>query len=237
MRRWQALTSAQGEATSHQRMGKARPWPVILREDRVDGPPHGSLVLRPLRRSDAEAWTQLRATNAAWLKRWEASDPAWDADSAAQPITPKASFGSYVRGLTQAGRAGTAVPLGIEFDGELVGQIILSSITYGSLRGGSIGYWVSEHVAGRGIVPSSVALLIDHAFDTLALHRVEICIRPENAASLRVVAKLGLPEEGLRRRFLHIDGSWRDHRVFVAFLEDAAGPDGMMTRWQQITSM
>ena len=62
---------------------------------------------------------------------------------------------------------------------------------------------------------SAVALAVDHCLFGLGLHRVEIAIRPENAASLRVVEKLGFPEVGYAPRFLHIDGDWRDHRLFA----------------------
>ena len=84
----------------------------------------------------------------------------------------------------------------IEYDGELAGQLNVSSITYGSLSSATIGYWVAERFAGRNITPTAVALATDHCFFQLGLHRMEICIRPENAPSLRVVEKLGLPLRG-----------------------------------------
>jgi ribosomal-protein-alanine N-acetyltransferase len=58
---------------------------------------------------------------------------------------------------------------------------------------------------------------------------MEICIRPENAASLRVVEKLGFRYEGLRRRYIHIDGDWRDHYAFALTREDV--PHGVLERW------
>ncbi len=66
-------------------------------------------------------------------------------------------------------------------------------------------------------------MAVDHCFGPVGLHRLEIAIRPENAASLRVVAKLGLREEGLRERFLHIQGDWRDHRTFAVTARGGAG--------------
>ena len=50
-------------------------------------------------------------------------------------------------------------------------------------------------------------MVIDHCFTEVGLHRVEINIRPENAASLRVVEKLGLRREGFYERYLDIDGA------------------------------
>jgi len=67
----------------------------------------------------------------------------------------------------------------------------------------------------------AVAMACDHCFHELRLHRIEIVIRPENAASLRVVEKLGFRREGARPRFLHIDGAWRDHEVFALYAEEA----------------
>jgi len=73
-----------------------------------------------------------------------------------------------------------------------------------------------------------VALACDHCFRVVGLHRIEIAIRPENSNSLRVVEKLGLHEVGFAPRFLHIDGAWRDHRLYALTKEEV--PDGVLTR-------
>lgn len=191
-------------------------WPVVLRERDV--------VLRPLRRSDARAWLALRARNEDWLRPWEATAPT-------PPPGRTPTFGTYVRVLGRQARAGEALPFAVEHDGELVGQLTVASVTRGSLCSASIGYWVSEHVAGRGIIPTAVAMAVDHCLGPVGLHRVEIAIRPENAASLRVVEKLGLREEGVRERYLHIQGAWRDHRTFAVTVEEV--PDGLLARWRR----
>ena len=72
-------------------------------------------------------------------------------------------------------------------------------------------------------MPTALALLIDHCFTDVYLHRVEIDIRPENKASLRVVEKLGLRREGYYERYLDIDGAWRDHLAFAITVEELAG--------------
>jgi [ribosomal protein S5]-alanine N-acetyltransferase len=87
----------------------------------------------------------------------------------------------------------------------------------------TIGYWIGKDFAGRNATPIAVALAIDHLFEQLGLHRVEIDIRPENAPSLRVVEKLGLRKEGLKERYIHIDGAWRDHLVFAITKEEVQG--------------
>ncbi|MBD5786579.1 GNAT family N-acetyltransferase [Cellulosimicrobium terreum] len=202
----------------------ARPWPVTLREDTLDG----AVVLRPLRRRDGHDWMALRARNASWLEQWEATSPGPSQGTGGGPPT----FAEYVRRLSAQARNGSSLPFGVEFDGALVGQLTVSSITYGSLCGASIGYWVSEHVAGRGIIPTSVAMATDYCFGVLGLHRIEINIRPENGPSLRVAEKLGLRDEGVRERFLHIQGRWCDHRTFALTSEEV--PDGLLARWQAV---
>lgn len=111
----------------------------------------------------------------------------------------------------------------IEYKSKPVGQLNVANILRGSVSSATIGYWVSSSVAGKGIMPIAVALCIDQLFDQEQLHRVEIDIRPENAASLRVVEKLGLRQEGLKQRFIHIDGAWRDHLVFAITREEREG--------------
>ena len=183
-------------------------WPVAIRV--------GAVVLRPLVRRDEQAWDQLRAANHAWTAQAKADsvlpwalavDPGW-------PGAP-----------TQVGRT------------RLIGQLTVSNILAGSARSGVIGYWIDRNHAGRGFVPAAVALACDYCWQVMRLHRIEICIRPENAPSLRVVAKLGFREEGLRPRFLHINGDWRDHRVFALNREEVPGgllnrllPDGRLPR-------
>ena len=190
-------------------------WPVSLTA--------GDVRLRPLRRSDQRTWMALRAQNAAWLEPWDATSPV--------PLRgPRPSFGEFVRSLSSQARSGGSLPFAVDHDGLLVGQLTVTGIMHGSLRSGSIGYWVSQHVAGRGIIPTAVALATDHCFEVLGLHRVEVNIRPENAPSLRVVARLGFRDEGLRERYLHIGDEWCDHRSFALTTEDV--PEGLLNRWR-----
>jgi ribosomal-protein-alanine N-acetyltransferase len=136
-----------------------------------------------------------------------------------------------VRRMRREAREGRTLPWALCVDGRLAGQVTVGGIAWGSLRSAYIGYWIDEAVAGRGIMPRAVAMAIDHCFDALHLHRVEINIRPENAASLRVVEKLGLRPEGDRPAYLHIDGDWRDHVTFVVLAGEF--PEGMRARLAQ----
>ena len=55
------------------------------------------------------------------------------------------------------------------------------------------------------------------------LHRVEATVRPENAASRAVLAKVGFREEGLLQRYLDVDGAWRDHLLVAITIEELTG--------------
>lgn len=181
---------------------------------------HGDLTMRSVRQRDARELERVLLEQRAWLKPWEATLPGgagrWDV---------RASIRSL---LDQAG-AGSTLPFVLESGGSIVGQLTVSGIQFGAVGSASVGYWVSRDVAGRGFAPTAVALATDHCFRVLRLHRMEVCIRPENAASLRVVSKLGFRYEGLRRRYIHIDGDWRDHFCFALVEEEV--PDGILARW------
>jgi [ribosomal protein S5]-alanine N-acetyltransferase len=190
----------------------AQPVPVL-----IDGP----ITVRPVRIRDAKAMEHELLSNRSWLRPWEATSP----------YAPRSfDMRSSIRSLLQNARAGGGLPLVMEYDGELAGQLNVSGITYGSLSSATLGYWVSERFAGRSVTPTSVALATDYCFTELGLHRMEICIRPENRPSLRVVEKLGFRYEGFRRRYIHINGDWRDHFCFALVREEV--PEGVLNRWK-----
>jgi [ribosomal protein S5]-alanine N-acetyltransferase len=181
----------------------------------------GSVTIRPIKLRDARVLERELASNRGWLRQWEATNPHGPVS-----FDTRAS----IRSLQSNARTGAGLPFAIEVDGEFAGQLNVSSIAYGSLSSASIGYWVAERFAGRNVTPTAVALATDHCFFTVGLHRMEICIRPENEPSLRVVEKLGFRYEGLRRRFIHINGDWRDHFCFALTVEEL--PQGVLQRWK-----
>jgi ribosomal-protein-alanine N-acetyltransferase len=134
-----------------------------------------------------------------------------------------------VRESRRQARRGLGLPFVVTYDDRLVGQVTVTGITWGSARWGQVGYWIDRAVAGRGITPIAVALVVDHCFFVLGLHRMEVAVRPENTASLRVVEKLGFRREGTAPRYLHIDGGWRDHILFALTVEEVGG--GLLARY------
>ncbi len=177
--------------------------------------------VRTIRRRDAAHLDRELHDNRAWLVKWEATLPG---NTTPPPIR------DTLRTLRAMARRNLVVTCVIEFEGRVVGQITVSGLSFGSLSSGTIGYWVSESVAGKGITPTAVAMLSDWCFTQLGLHRIDIALRPENHASYRVVQKLGFRYEGLRRNYIHIDGAWRDHVAF-AVTADEVGFNGVLNRF------
>lgn len=211
--------------------GAGSRWPVTLQ--------HKEVVLRPMRLRDAADWERVRRHNAGWLKPWEATLPP--------PVSPgPQTYGRLVRSLKHQARAGRMLPWLISYQPTgstrsrqwpaLAGQLTVSNIVGGSAGSAQIGYWVDQRLAGRGITPTAVAMAVDYCFQTLSLHRIEIAIRPENVRSLRVVRKLDFRPEGMRPRYLHINGDWRDHLIF-ALNADEVGGQGLVAHWERTRAL
>ncbi|MBM6402127.1 GNAT family N-acetyltransferase [Phycicoccus sonneratiae] len=199
-------------------------WPVRLQGTTPVGTP---ITLRPLALADRSVFQSVRRANAAWLEPWDATSP--------DPDAPARTFEDLVGQYDADGAAGRALPLVVEAGGRLVGQVNAGTVVLGSFRSCYVGYWVSRAVAGQMVVPTGVALVADHLFGRVGLHRMEINIRPENTASLAVVRKLGFRSEGRRPHYLHIDGAWRDHLSFALTVEDLAG-ETMLQRLTRLTA-
>lgn len=195
----------------------------------------GEVSVRPLRLRDGPAWVEVRLRNENWLAPWEASPPGLPASQAAWAARHTfATYTTMLRALRRQARQGVTLPFAVCVGGRLAGQITVGNIVRGALNGGYVGYWIDERYAGRGVIPTALALVTDHCFASAGLHRIEANIRPENTASRRVVAKLGFREEGLHRAYLAIDGAYRDHVCYAVLAEDV--PAGLFAKLRDTPS-
>lgn len=178
---------------------------------------NGDIKLRVAKMRDSKQLEKLILGNRPWLRPWEATNPE----------SPNSfDVRGQLRGLLRQLDDQSGMPFVIEVQGQVQGQLNVANVMYGSVSSAVLGYWVSPEVAGRGVMPISVALVTDYLMDQVGLHRVEINVRPENAASLRVIQKLGFRYEGLKQRYIHINGDWRDHYVFAITKEEL--PNGLL---------
>ena len=81
---------------------------------------------------------------------------------------------------------------------------------------GTLGYWIRTSRAGRGYATEASAAVLLWAFGPLGLERLSVQAAPGNAASLRVIAKLGFVREGVMRQAQRIPGR-RERLDWVAF--------------------
>lgn len=177
------------------------------------------VILRTPRASDHDAWARLRHESHAYLQPWE---PLWPEDDLSRTAF-KRRLSVYQREL----EAGNAWPFFIFTDHgrTLVGAITLSNVRRGVAETGTVGYWVGQAFAGRGLATAALKALIAFAFTDLKLHRVEAACVPHNAVSRRVLEKAGFEHEGRARAYLKINGVWADHLLFGC-VNDGAGRAG-----------
>lgn len=174
--------------------------------------------LRPVRFRDGAQWSRMRLSDRQHLEPWEpGSDASWELRHALS------SWPAVCSGLRGEARRGRMLPFVIELDGKFVGQITIGNVTHGALSSAWIGYWVAKQFTGGGVATAALALGLDHAFGPVMLHRVEATVRPENAASRAVLARAGFREEGLLKRYLDVDGGWRDHLLVAITVEEVEG--------------
>ena len=178
--------------------------------------------LATLVEGDYEAWHAVRTRCRAWLVPWEPRSKG--APQAAEDV---ASFVARCGMRERERQLGSGFGFGIFSDGRFCGEITLSSIQRGPFQNGSIGYWIDEEMAGAGLIPEAVVVVLQFAFETLRLHRIEVAIIPRNVASRRVVEKLGLRNEGVALGYLEINGEWEDHVRYAMTTEEwtVRGPE------------
>ncbi|WP_326650219.1 MULTISPECIES: GNAT family protein [unclassified Streptomyces] len=102
----------------------------------------------------------------------------------------------------------------------VVGEASLTGIELGPFRSASLGYWIDAEYTGRGLATRAVEEVCRAAREELGLHRIQAGTLLDNAASQRVLAKCSFEVIGTAPRYLHINGEWRDHRLFQRVLHN-----------------
>ncbi|MBO0871137.1 MAG: GNAT family N-acetyltransferase [Micromonosporaceae bacterium] len=134
------------------------------------------------------------------------------------PNTPQATAAFLAEAQrTAARRPRTHFTLAVveRRDGGLIGTVGLG-VTSPEQHRGQMGYWVARPHWGCGYATAAARSVLDFAFDQLKLHKVVATCDPENAASARVLEKIGMQREGYLRGDRLIRGQWRDRLLFAA---------------------
>jgi ribosomal-protein-serine acetyltransferase len=170
--------------------------------------------LRPLEEADAGELHALIERNRAQLARWL----QW-----AQDPTPEQTL-AYIRRARANESHGRGLERAIVAEQGIVGVVGFPSIDRPNRRA-EIGYWLDRSHQGRGVMTSSLAALVDHAFEGLRLNRLEIRTDVENAASRAVAERLGFRYEGTLRQAYRITGERNsDDALYARLAADRARP-------------
>ncbi|MFF5495801.1 GNAT family N-acetyltransferase [Streptomyces aquilus] len=172
----------------------------------------GGVVLRPAAPGDAEALCAAYVANRKHLEPWEPHRPEDFFTVAGQRIRLDERLRQFAEGRI--------VPWHLESEGRIVGAITLTGIILGPFRSAYLGYWIAADQQGRGLATAAVERVSRAARETVGLHRIEATTVVDNAGSQRVLEKCGFEPIGLAPRYLHINGAWRDHRMFQKILHD-----------------
>jgi ribosomal-protein-alanine N-acetyltransferase len=175
---------------------------------------YGQVVLRPPVEGDWREWSSLRSRSRKFLKPWE---PAWGRDA-----LTRAAFRRRLRNYARDWNDDRSYAFFIFHaeNGALLGGITFNNLRRGIIQTASLGYWVGQLHAGRGHMTEAMQAVLRYGFDHLDLHRIEAACVTDNDASRRVLEKTGFRREGLARKYLRIDGRWRDHYTFAILRED-----------------
>jgi ribosomal-protein-alanine N-acetyltransferase len=171
------------------------------------------VYLRYPQMSDYAAWSELRLESRDFLTPWE---PVWATDE-----LTRAGFRRRLRRYAREIRTDSAYPFFLfrKPNDALMGGCTLSHVRRGVAQSAALGYWIGARYARHGHMFAAIQVLLPFVFELLGLHRLEAACIPENEPSRALLAKLGFHEEGRARRYLQINGEWRDHILF-ALLED-----------------
>ena len=104
--------------------------------------------------------------------------------------------------------------------GELAGVANLSHVVWGALQSAYLGYYAFEPLAGKGYLTDGLGLVVDYAFASMGLHRIEANVQPGNTRSIALIKRVGFRYEGFSPRYLMVAGEWRDHERWAVTVEE-----------------
>ena len=166
------------------------------------------VFLRPPKRRDALKWQKLRMSSKSFLVPWE---PSWDASSCTRRAYLRYFKNSNY--LANMDRAYSFLIFKTD-DKTLLGGINIGNVRRGVSQSASLGYWIGEKYSRNGYMKEALKLLIPSLFIDLRLNRIEAATLEENIASKNLLKKIGFKKEGVLRKYLKINGTWRDHILY-----------------------
>jgi len=166
------------------------------------------LILREIVAADAEAVFQFR------------SDPEEQKHNDAPLQSLEESSKLIERMAHEYGRK-SAIQWGLTLKGDdtVIGLFGYNYWDQANFKAG-IGYDLKRAYWGRGIMPEALRAIIHFGFERMNLNRIEAHTNAENAASVRMLAKLGFWQEGIFHDQFYENGAFHDVSLFVLLRRD-----------------
>ena len=101
---------------------------------------------------------------------------------------------------------------------ECIGQVAYFLVDSDN-RFAEIEYCIGTAFQGKGYATEATKAVIGYGFDKIGLNKVQICVRPSNKASGKVIKKCGFKEDGTLREYFFRDGAYED-RMYFSILKD-----------------
>jgi len=133
------------------------------------------------------------------------------------PDTPS-KYRAYLNRLRSGTSAGFLICRAT--DKTIAGIVNVNNIERGLFWSGALGYHAFLPLAGKGYMSEGLEMVLQHAFKTMRLHRLEANIQPGNRASIELAKRCNFEKEGLSPRFLKIGGKWQDHERWALLREN-----------------
>jgi RimJ/RimL family protein N-acetyltransferase len=161
------------------------------------------LLLRPFTSADADALFALHSS-AFVLRYWDA--PPWSERARAE---------RFIAACVRMSEEGSGARLAMDrvSDKSFIGWCSLTQWNP-DYRSASMGYCLDDAAWGHGYATEAGRALLQWAFDTLDLNRVQAETDTRNAASARVLEKLGFVREGTLREDCVVNGEVSDSWVY-----------------------
>ena len=112
------------------------------------------------------------------------------------------------------------VNFAITIDDQVIGGIGIEPRQDVYRKTAIVGYWLSEELWGKGIMPEAVKLVTNYAFEYLGFIRLQASVYSKNPASMRVLEKAGYVKEGIMRNAVIKNGVVMDEHLYAILKSD-----------------
>jgi ribosomal-protein-serine acetyltransferase len=126
---------------------------------------------------------------------------------------------SFIKNVLDETNVNREIVCAILYNKQIAGLISFKNIDRANHKT-EIGYWLSESKQGRGLVTKACSKLVDLAFNTMALNRVQIRVGVNNIKSKAIPRRLGFKFEGIERAGELLNGTYLDLEVYSMLKND-----------------